>query len=258
MGTCFVIQPFDNGGSFDKRFNETLKPAIVETGLKAYRVDEDPKVSIIIESIEENIDNSEVVLADISEDNPNVWFELGLAIKSKKDVILICSANRGDKFPVDVQHRKIIKYNTQSQSDFDKLKTEIKDRINLVLNKKTTLDKLPSQQLVADTKGLAQHEIIILVSIAQNLKHVDDYALYSSIKEDAERQGLSPVAISIGLNGLVKKDMSEHMKISGYSYDDPYDVYKLKPKGWAWLEENQSKLIMGVFDKSSSDEDIPF
>ncbi|MCL4428066.1 MAG: hypothetical protein M1276_03625, partial [Deltaproteobacteria bacterium] len=139
MGTCFVIQPFDNGGSFDKRFNETLKPAIVETGLKAYRVDEDPKVSIIIESIEENIDNSEVVLADISEDNPNVWFELGLAIKSKKDVILICSANRGDKFPVDVQHRKIIKYNTQSQSDFDKLKTEIKDRINLVLNKKTTL-----------------------------------------------------------------------------------------------------------------------
>ena len=258
MGICFVIQPFDEGGAFDKRFNETLKPAIDETGLKAYRVDNDPKASIIIESIEENLDNSEAVLADISEDNPNVWFELGMAIKSKKDVILICSANRGDKFPFDIQHRKIIKYNTQSQSDFYKLKTEIKDRIKSILDKKTTFNKLPSQQLIADTKGLAQHEIIILISIAQNLKHADDDALYSTIKEDAERQGLTPIAISIGLNGLLKKDMIEHMKIpedyfNGVSY---YDVYKLKPKGWAWLQENQSKLVMK--HKSSSDEEIPF
>lgn len=258
MGTCFVIQPFDKGGFFDKRFNETIEPAINETGLKAYRVDNDPKVSIIIESIEDNIDNSEAVLVDISEDNPNVWFELGMAIKSKKNVILICSANRDDKFPFDIQHRKIIKYNTQSQSDFDKLKTEIKDCIKAILDKKTTLNKLPYQQLIADTKGLAQHEIIILVSIAENLKHTDDDVSYLTIKEDAERQGLTPIAISIGLNSLLKKDMIEHMQIPnsdnmGNFNGEYYDAYKSKPTGWAWLEENQSKLVINV-----SDDDMPF
>ena len=266
MGTCFVIQPFDNGGSFDKRFDETLKPAIVETGLEAYRVDRDPKVNIVIESIEENIDNSEVVLADISEDKPNVWFELGLAMKSRKGVILICSVKRGDKFPFDVQHRKIIKYNTESQGDFDKLKTEIRDRIKSLLDERTTLNKLSSQPLIADTKGLAQHEAIIIASIARNLEHNDDNILYSTIKEDAERQGLTKIAISIGLNSLVEKDMIEYIKKPVASFGIVYNsnAYKLKPKGWEWLRENQNKLVLNVPDKedishrSSSDEEIPF
>ena len=37
MSICFVIQPFD-GGTFDKRYEDIIAPAIKEAGLESYRV----------------------------------------------------------------------------------------------------------------------------------------------------------------------------------------------------------------------------
>jgi hypothetical protein len=45
MPTCFVVQPFDRG-KFDKRFEDTFRPAIESAGLEAYRVDRDPYVEV--------------------------------------------------------------------------------------------------------------------------------------------------------------------------------------------------------------------
>lgn len=107
MATSFVVQPFDQG-PFDKRFDDVFAAAISEAGLEAYRVDRDPTVSIPIEDIEAGIRNAEVCLAEITTDNPNVWFELGFAIASQRDVVLICSSERKSRFPFDIQHRSII------------------------------------------------------------------------------------------------------------------------------------------------------
>ena len=72
MPTCFVIQPFDNG-KYDKRFEDVYKPAIEAAGAEAYRVDRDHSVEVPIDAIEEGIRSAEVCLADVSDDNPNVW-----------------------------------------------------------------------------------------------------------------------------------------------------------------------------------------
>jgi hypothetical protein len=61
MATCFVIQPFD-GGKFDKRFQDIFKPAIEAAGLEAYRVDNDHKVLVPIESIEDGIRQAAICL----------------------------------------------------------------------------------------------------------------------------------------------------------------------------------------------------
>ena len=76
MPTCFVIQPFDRG-AFDKRYDDTIAPAIAAAGLEPYRVDRDPRVVVPIDQIEEGIRASQACVADISTDNPNVWYELG-------------------------------------------------------------------------------------------------------------------------------------------------------------------------------------
>lgn len=76
---CFVIQPFDDG-KFDKRFKDVFSPAILDAQLEPYRVDQDPRVSIPMEDIKKGIEESKLCLADITIDNPNVWFELGYAI----------------------------------------------------------------------------------------------------------------------------------------------------------------------------------
>ena len=105
---CFVIQRFDKG-HYDKLFRELFKPAIEKAGFKPYRVDEDLSASIPIESIERMISESHACFAEISEDNPNVWFEFGYAIAKEKPMCLVCSEVR-ERFPFDVQHRKIIRY----------------------------------------------------------------------------------------------------------------------------------------------------
>lgn len=128
MLRCFVIQPFD-GGPFDSRFTDVIKPAVKEADLDAYRVDQDPSVSIPIQEIEAGIRDAAVCLADISLDNPNVWFELGYAIAAEKEVVLICSDARQSKFPFDVQHRAIIRYRTNSPRDFAELQNSITERL---------------------------------------------------------------------------------------------------------------------------------
>ena len=86
MPSCFVIQPFDRG-AFDKRYEDVFSPSIAAAGLEPYRVDRDPGASIPIEQIESGIRAAAVCLADITADNPNVWFEVGFAIASGKELV---------------------------------------------------------------------------------------------------------------------------------------------------------------------------
>lgn len=127
MQRCFVIQPFD-GGAFDSRYDDVLTPAIVAARLEPYRVARDPSVRIPIENIERGIKSSAICLADITLDNPNVWFELGYAIACSREIVLICSTDRRTK-PFDIQHRHIITYKAEAPRDFDRLKHEITPRL---------------------------------------------------------------------------------------------------------------------------------
>ena len=102
---CFVIQPISDT-KFTKRYDDIYKPAIEATCLNAYRVDLDPTVKIPIEEIESRIKNSVICFADISTDNPNVWYELGYAFASGKDVVMVCDESRND-FPFDIRHKNI-------------------------------------------------------------------------------------------------------------------------------------------------------
>jgi hypothetical protein len=133
MATCFVIQPFDRG-KFEKRYKQIFKPAIEAAGFQAYRVDEDPAVSIPINHIEEGIRKAAVCLADITLDNANVWFEVGYAYASNKDVVLVCERNSRPKFPFDIQHRNVSEYDTEAPEDFEILRSKIRERLEGVNN----------------------------------------------------------------------------------------------------------------------------
>ena len=134
MGRCFVMQPFD-GGPFDARYEDVFVPAIKDAGLEPYRVDRDPGVTIPIDEIEAGIRSADVCLAEISLDKPNVWYELGFAIASQKEVVLVCIEDRRTSFPFDVQHRTIIRYRTDSPRDFETVKEKVTARLKAILAK---------------------------------------------------------------------------------------------------------------------------
>ena len=103
MPTCFVIQPFNS--KFDKRYRDVYKPALEQAGLDPYRVDQDPSTEGVMDSIEQQIRDATICLADITTDNPNVWYELGYAFAAGRSVVMVCSGEREAKLPFDIQHQ---------------------------------------------------------------------------------------------------------------------------------------------------------
>lgn len=259
MDTCFVIQPFDKG-QFDKRYIDIIKPTIEKIGLEAYRVDEDIHSNIPINDIEDGIKNSLLCIADITLDNPNVWYELGYAISANKPVIMICSKDRQTKFPFDVQHRTIIEYSTESLQDFEKLKIAIEKRARALLQKKVALSKVSSES-IAKIEGLDQHELIAIVAIAQNLDSPQDHVSAYIIKRDIENSGFTKIAAVLGIKSLAKKELIEFEEYpeGGYNNDSIYIGYNLTEKGWNWVLENIDRFEMKKPDIYFDDsEQIPF
>jgi hypothetical protein len=89
--TCMGIFQFDDDGK--KLFDKIVKP-LVETHTRL--VYEDARdyyepFSIKMDLISRMIEESNLIIADLSQKNPNVFLELGIAYNLKKPLILLCS-----------------------------------------------------------------------------------------------------------------------------------------------------------------------
>lgn len=258
MATCFVIQPFD-GGPYDKRFKDVYEPAIKAAGYEAYRVDQDPSVSVPIESIENGIRSAVVCLADITLDNPNVWYELGFAFAAGRPVVMICNADRqGKKFPFDIQHRTIIVYKAESSSDFDALKASITEKIGAIVKKDTALQLMSDTEAVAPVAGLSQPELMVIAILAGGFSP-RSYTPLSSAKNDAERAGVTSVGFNLGLRRLLAKYFVEESTDQDDYNDDPYPVLQLTEQAWEWIEANESLFVLHRVTKEEKEDDsFPF
>ncbi len=103
---CFVIMPF--GGYFDGYYDKLYVPAIRSAGLVARRADHRSLSSPILDDIWEYTKKADVILADLSGNDPNVFYELGLAHAIQKPAVLI--AETLDDVPFDVRGVRIIVY----------------------------------------------------------------------------------------------------------------------------------------------------
>jgi len=237
---CFVIQPFDKG-KFDKRFTDVFKPSIERCNVDAYRVDNDYSVDIPIEAIEERIKNSRFCLADITTDNPNVWYEVGFAIAINKDVILICSDERTAKYPFDIQHRSIISYRSESPSDFSKLQDLIIKRTHAILSK--TVFTQSSINVNLNAAGLDFKEITFIGAILHNQGSPNESVSAWSIQNDMKKSGLNEIAFNLASRKLISKQLISVNVESDYNGNE-CSVYSLTEAGDAWVLENEDKFDM--------------
>lgn len=263
MPQCFVIQPFDDNGPYDKRYLDVLEPAIRAAGLEPYRVDRDPSVAVPIDDIEKGIRDSDICLADISPDNPNVWYEVGFAFAHGKPVVLICAKQRPTEPPFDIQHRKITFYSQDSPSDFEKLNTAVASRLEAQLKKSEAMQTIASLSPVKATEGLSSYEIAALVSIMENRVTSPGGITPKEVQNDMRKAGYTDLATSLSLESLKRKDMVEFAL--GRDYDgDPYNIVRLADRGLDWMLANQDRFKLSLKGKTTpeepeiSDEDIPF
>jgi hypothetical protein len=114
--SCFVLMPF--GASWSRRIWERhLGPIIAECGFTPRRADEFTGHDIM-EDIWLGLNTAEMVIADITDRNANVFYELGIAHTLGKPIILL-TQNIAD-VPFDVNRYRVIEYEDNSDG-YDKL-----------------------------------------------------------------------------------------------------------------------------------------
>ena len=180
MSRCFVIQPFDNG-VFDRRFEDTFAPAIQAAGLEPYRVDRDPSAAVPIQNIEDGIRESAICLADISLDNPNVWFEpASHSLRSSKSSWSVrMNAPRSFRSMSSIGPSSSMR---PGQRDFDQLEGAIKEKLEAYLAKENVVLSASGGTRLKGVEGLESYEIMVLVTIGENLSDDND--------------GVSPIAFA--------------------------------------------------------------
>jgi hypothetical protein len=110
---CFVVGPIGKDGSLERKHSDLLLNAVIkhvlqqdEFGYHVKRADEDADPGMIGDRMISDIIHSELVVADLTELNPNAFYELGIRHATEKPTIHIAKA--GTALPFDnVTHRTI-------------------------------------------------------------------------------------------------------------------------------------------------------
>ncbi len=121
LDTCFVMMPF--GEWYDQYYKEIYISAIQEAGMEAVRADELFSTGSVIEQIWEQIEKAKILLADLSNKNANVFYELGLAHAARKPVVF--TAGSLDDVPFDLRHLRVVIYDNRDPFWGDKLKKSL-------------------------------------------------------------------------------------------------------------------------------------
>ena len=123
---CFVMMPFAPplGGYYETIY----KPAIEKAGLQAVRADADIfGAGKIMNQVWAGIRAAKVLVAELTQRNPNVFYELGLAHALRKPVVLV-SSNEED-VPFDLHHIRVIYYDVSDPFWGQKLIAKVAENI---------------------------------------------------------------------------------------------------------------------------------
>src|SRR5437899_3088106 len=113
--SCFVVMPFrPELNYFYLYLQQHLRK---KHSLQAERGDNQVSTAPLIEKIRRQIRQADMIIGDISGDNANVFYELGLADGYGKPIILI-TQDPADKVATDVKHLDIIHYQLSKHVEF--------------------------------------------------------------------------------------------------------------------------------------------
>lgn len=98
---AFVAMPFGTKPGadgqlidFNRVYAEYLKPALEAAGLEVFRADEEARAGDIRTDMFQELLVADLVVADLSLDNPNVWYELGVRHALRSRGVVLVSGGR--------------------------------------------------------------------------------------------------------------------------------------------------------------------
>ena len=128
--TAFVVMQFTD--EYNDLYTEVIEPTCLAFGFKANRVDNMYSNGLILEDILQQLNESSVVIADITPDNPNVFYEVGYSHGVGKPTILLSDKKR-ERLPFDISGFRTLFYDNTIAG-----KSQIEERLAHHLKALTT------------------------------------------------------------------------------------------------------------------------
>jgi hypothetical protein len=124
----FVIMKF-GAKELDSAYEGVIKPIIEEYGFKSLRIDEVQDSGKITDQVLEEIASSQYVLADLSGERPNCYYETGFAHALGKQIIL--TIKESDRIHFDLASYRFIQWATEAE-----LRRELRKRFTELVKDK--------------------------------------------------------------------------------------------------------------------------
>ena len=104
---CFVIMQFTE--EFDALYEDVIHPVCEAHGYKVVRGDDFYTSGLIMEDVTRSIKSAALIIADVTPDNANVFYEVGFAHAIGKPTILLSDKKR-ERLPFDISGFRTLFY----------------------------------------------------------------------------------------------------------------------------------------------------
>ena len=111
-GTVFVLMPFKK--SLESVYRSLIKPAFEGAGFQVLRADDISSQRNILQDIVNSIESADLIVADLTDSNQNVYYELGVAHARGKPAFVM--VQNIDDVPFDLRSYRIFQYSMDSDA----------------------------------------------------------------------------------------------------------------------------------------------
>ena len=154
---CFIVPPLGMDGSEIRRkadgvIQAVLKPVLEELGYRVIAPHEIDNPGSITQQVIEHLLLDQLVIANLTDLNPNVMYEL--AVRHATRLPVVCIAERGTNLPFDIASERIIFYD-DDMAGVEALKVPLKRVLDVVLEEKD-----PDNPIYRAKKNFKMQEVV--------------------------------------------------------------------------------------------------
>ena len=140
---CFVIAPIgepesDTRKRSDQILKHVISPAAAECGYETTRADQISEPGIITSQVIQRVVDDPLVVADLSETNPNVFYELAIRHGIRKPLVQLI--RKGEQIPFDVAGTRTIHVDHHDLDSVEQAKNEIVAQVRSLEKDSSTLE----------------------------------------------------------------------------------------------------------------------
>lgn len=263
--SCFVIAPIGEDLSeirnrSDKVLKYVILPIVEKFGYRAIRGDQITEPGLITNQVIQNTVQSDLVIADLTDHNPNVFYELAIRHAIQKPLISIIE--KGQKIPFDVSTMRTVMFDHTDLESVEIAHSEIANQIKTIeslnIAIETPISVATNLKLRPDPSRYIKATSLLLDIDSEYRTYRDfvehflgtlNIAIPLMLESQTFADFVHKTGASIEINNKIKNSQAWWKVLKPKTLDQPIDMphkYEIA----AWRIENQKQIVMNDIAKN--------